>query len=544
MKTRTALSIVKGMIFTFLLIAPAVLNQSLAASKPPNIIFILTDDQRLEDVEHMPIAIRLLRDNGMSFNNYFSNVSLCCPSRTSILRGQYAHNTGVLTNKPPNGGFRIAHSVGLENSTVATWLHARGYQTALIGKYLNQYPGNAGATYVPPGWDYWASSSKSAGHEYGEYDYTLNENGKLVSYGHQAEDYGTDVYARKANDFIRNSIQGSKPFFLYLAFYAPHAPATPAPRHLGLFTDAKIPRTKAFNEADVSTKPNFIQKLPLMTNEEIKLADAYYGRRLAALQAVDEAIGSICKTLGDAHELENTYIVFTSDNGYHLGEHRLPRGKQTAYETDIHLPLIVRGPGISKGSTAEGLVGNIDLAPTFCDIAGASVPDFVDGRSLLPIFHGNKQADLNWRKEFLVEHWRVPRPKSTQNRTANKTLDRQFEPASYKREDASEIEEEKDEVHAESKAPTGSQTGNRRTAPYGLTDPADWQNKEFGNIPNLHALRSHDEIYVEYVTGEKEFYRLTEDPDEIDNIVSSPKVQNEVSEKHLDLSRLKNAGKN
>jgi arylsulfatase A-like enzyme len=190
------------------------------------------------------------------------------------------------------------------------------------------------------------------------------------------------------------------------------------------------------------------------------------------------------------------------------------------------------------------LSGNIDLAPTFCDIAGASVPDFVDGRSLLPIFHGNNQADLNWRKEFLVEHFRGSRPKSAQNRPVSTTLDRQFELASYKREDSSEIEEENDEGHAESTARTGSQRGNRRIAPYGLTDPTDWQNKEFGNIPNLHALRSRDGLYVEYITGEREFYRLTEDPDEIDNIASSPKVQNEVSAKHLDLNRLKNAGKN
>ncbi|MGH9549246.1 MAG: sulfatase family protein, partial [Terriglobales bacterium] len=263
--------------------------------KEPNIVFILTDDQRLEDINHMPKLKQFLIDEGMSFSNYFSTVSLCCPSRATILRGQYGHNTGVMTNGGSNGGFETAHRLGLENSTIAVWLHEHGYKTALIGKYLNHYPGTMGSSYIPPGWDVWDSSV--GGNPYSEYNYTLNENGKLVQYGNKPEDYGTDVYAHKALAFIKTCAEEKKPFFLYLAFYAPHGPATVAPRHEGMFADAKIPHTSAFNEKDVSTKPNFIQKLKPLSAKEINGEDAYYGKRLRSLQAVDEAIESVYNTL-------------------------------------------------------------------------------------------------------------------------------------------------------------------------------------------------------------------------------------------------------
>jgi N-acetylglucosamine-6-sulfatase len=249
------------------------------AKDRPNILFILTDDQRLEDIQHMPTLQKLLVAQGMSFDNYFSNVSLCCPSRTSILRGQCAHNTGVLTNGEPNGGYNLAHRLGLEDSTIATWMHGAGYRTALIGKYLNHYPGNEGPAYVPPGWDYWASAVE--GNPYSEYNYTLNENGKSVDYGSAAKDYGTDVYTGKAIDFIKSAAKDNAPFFMYLAFYAPHGPATPAPRHVGMFTDLKIVRSDAYNEKDVSTKPQFIQRLAPMSDAEIHSADAYLLRIMA-----------------------------------------------------------------------------------------------------------------------------------------------------------------------------------------------------------------------------------------------------------------------
>jgi arylsulfatase A-like enzyme len=381
-----------------------------------------------------------------------------------------------------------------------------------------------------------------SGNPYSQYDYTLNENGKLVSYGHTPQDYGTDVYAKKANDFIRNSIHDKKPFFLYLAVYAPHSPATPAPRHQAMFADATIPKSKAYNEADVSTKPDFVKKLPPLTAAQIKIADQYYGRRLASLQAVDEAIAGIYKTLSDAHELDNTYIVFTSDNGFHLGEHRLNLGKQTAYETDIHLPFFVRGPGVEKGSTAQELVGNIDLAPTFAAIAQASVPDFVDGRSLLPILH-NSQVNPPWRPEFLVEHWQRQGQRNHPNTGELSPLSQHTRLASYGREDLAEISEGKDEgIESKPQGRQGTKAILRRFLKNGSADPTDYRN-ELAHIPAYEALRDHDSLYVEYRTGEKEFYRLSEDCDEINNIWARPKAQTDVFAKSHDLNRLKEAGK-
>ena len=588
---------------SWLLIALALLSltllclarEALAAEPPPNILFILTDDQRYDDIEHMPILQRELVGHGMLFERYFSNVSLCCPSRMSILRGQYAHNTGVLTNNEPNGGFGVAHTLGAENSTIGVWLHEHGYRTALIGKYLNGYPGNLGASYIPPGWDFWASSS--IGNPYSEYNYTLNENGKLVQYGNSPEDYGTDVYTRKATEFIKSCSSERKPFFMYLAFYAPHAPATPAPRHMGLFKDAKIPRTPAFNQADVSKMPQYIQNLPPLSNQEIASADFYYGKRLRSLQAVDEAIETLCKTLAETNQLNNTYIVFAADNGYHLGQHRMRRGKMTAYDTDIHLPLIVRGPGVAAGVKAEALVGNIDLAPTFADLAGAKAPDFVDGRSMTPLLHGTgKTAKARtWREEFLVEHWqagaggrkrraaggqRISEAKcqhsphcalqcahladcyccdaNSSNASMADHLDEQkyksseprFELASYSEQERTELAQEnadEESVQTTERAPEDLSTepgqggGQADTAAVGQPDVAAPKKRrpggrrrsfggaggapEFGPIPEYKAIRAPENTYVEYVTGEREFYRLIEDPFEVNNMTGDSGVK-------------------
>ncbi|MGZ4803228.1 MAG: sulfatase family protein, partial [Acidimicrobiia bacterium] len=353
------------------------------AATKPNILFVLTDDLDLGELAQMPILQSKLVQQGVTFSNNFVSVSLCCPSRTTTLRGQYSHNTGVLTNGGANGGFATAHALGVENSTVATWLHDDGYQTGLFGKYLNGYPNTAGDTYVPPGWDDWASSVK--GNPYSEYDYTLNENGTLVSYGHKAKDYGTTVYVKKTQDFVTRAAQAGKPFFAYLAVYAPHGPATPAPQDVGKFAGATAPRTPNYNEADVSDKPAWVQAKPLMDATVQAKTDALYEKRIESLQAVDRSIGKLITTLKNNGQLANTYIVFTSDNGFHLGQHRLPQGKQTAYEEDIHVPLIVRGPGVPKNVKRAHITGNVDYAPTFAALAGATTPSFVDGRSLAPL---------------------------------------------------------------------------------------------------------------------------------------------------------------
>lgn len=378
-------------------------TSSLTAKLPPNILFILTDDLDTASVEYMPRLKSLLSERGISFSNYFVNVSLCCPSRATTLRGQYAHNTEIHNNDKFLGSFFVFHRRGLEKSTIATWLQARGYRTAHMGKYLNGYPDSAGITYVPPGWDEWNAAVK--GNAYGEFNYTLNQNGKLVSYGDRPEDYGTDVYTRQAREFIIQSVKENKPFFVHLNFYAPHQPATPAPRHRNLFPDAIAPRTPSYNEADVSDKPEYIRQLPRLNKRQQQGIDRLYRRRLRSLQAVDEAIASLYDTLKASARLDNTYIFFSSDNGFHLGQHRLPPGKETAYEEDIRVPLYVIGPGVPAGQTVSEIVANVDLAPTFATLAGANIPDFVDGRSFVPLLSANPPSFDSWRQVLLLQHW-------------------------------------------------------------------------------------------------------------------------------------------
>jgi N-acetylglucosamine-6-sulfatase len=372
----------------------------------PNIIFILTDDLDTEYpngswIEHFPRLKALLADRGTTFKNFFVSLSLCCPSRTSMLRGQYAHNTQIFTNAAPGGGFQKAHDEGLENATFATWLHDAGYRTILIGKYLNGYPGNLGAKYIAPGWDEWFSGEKN---QYNQFNYTANDNGQIVSYGNAPEDYEQDVFRGKAVDFIRRVAQDGQPFFMWMPTYSPHQPATFAPRYADAFPDAQAPRPPTFNQEDVSHQPSWVQNRPLLTKAQIASLDALYQKRLKSMLAVEDTVEAIIETLRETKQLRNTYIFFGSDNGFHLGQHRLPAGKNTEFEEDLHVPLIVRGPGVPEGRVLEHLALNIDFAPTFAELAGISVPDFVDGRSLAPLLRRHVPPVERWRQAFLLEH--------------------------------------------------------------------------------------------------------------------------------------------
>ncbi len=372
------------------------------AHEKPNFIVILTDDLDAKSVEFMPRLKALLAHEGTTFSNFFVTDSLCCPSRASLLRGQYPHNHQVISNLQPAGGFGKFHELGHEQSTIATWLKAAGYRTVLLGKYLNGYPGKE-SLYVPPGWDEWyALMNRHAAY----FNYGLNENVRVVSYGHDANEYQTDVLAAKTVDFIaRTNANGKQPFFIYLAPSAPHLPATPAPRHEEKFRHATAPRTASFNEGELSGKPAWLRDKPPLSSEEIADIDRIYRRRLQSMLAVDEMIETIVGALQAHGLLKQTYIFFTSDNGFHLGEHRLKLGKGTAYEEDIRVPLIVRGPGLPAGRTLQHLALNIDLAPTLAELAGVTAPSFVDGRSLRPLLTGASLSPGAWRQDFVVEYW-------------------------------------------------------------------------------------------------------------------------------------------
>jgi len=448
----------------------------------PNIILILTDDldaRLLEDNLGQLPNIAALQQAGTTFSNFLISTPLCCPSRSSILRGQYAHNHGVLQNGGENGGFGTFRRLGREDSTVATWLQAAGYRTALLGKYLNGYPEGADPAYVPPGWDEWSSfmlADKAGKEDSFYFDYRLNENGRIVSYGSRPEDYSTDVLSAKATDFVERTAEASQPFFLYLAPYAPHEPATPAPRHAEALPAATASRSPSFDEADVGDKPSYVRDSPGLSPDLVRQIDEIYRERLQSLLAVDEMVAALVGTLRASGQLDNTYVFFASDNGFHLGEHRLPHGKLSPYEEAIRVPLVVRGPGVPAGRVEDRLALNTDLAPTFAELAGAATPGFIDGRSLMPLLRGEVPAE--WRQTILVEAFGSG--KSRLRRTNPGAADAGATPD----ESAGEL---------------------RGSAP----------------IPPYTALRTAGLLYVEYETGERELYDLRADPYELENLAAT-----------------------
>jgi len=369
-----------------------------AARTPPNFVVIMADDLDSASVSFMPAVDRLLAKQGATFSRFFVTTPLCCPSRASILRGQYAHNHHVLRNTGEDAGFTAFQDSGDESDTIATELDAAGYQTALIGKYLN---GNASprqeSNYVPPGWDFWVAG---VDHDaYNSFNYDLNVNGEIVHHGRDARDYMTDVLAAHALDFLDQSTEASQPFFLYLAPYAPHSPSVPAPRHEGMFTGESAPRTKVFNERNIQDKPDWV-KSSRLSDERIARIDTSYRQRLESLMAVDEMVDVVVQRLDQRGALDNTYILFLSDNGYFLGEHRLPHGKDAPYDAASRVPLIARGPGIAAGSSVSEIALNIDLFPTMAELAGIAAPPFADGRSMTPLL---TEGNDGWRDVALIE---------------------------------------------------------------------------------------------------------------------------------------------
>ena len=383
-------------------------------ARPPNIVFILSDDEDVALHAYAPKIKRLIEDEGTVFDNAFVTYSLCCPSRASIFRGQYPHNTKVLGNLPPFGGFQTFRRLGRESSTTGTWLQDAGYRTAFYGKYLNGYTEKDAP---PPGWDEWHAANNDG---YKGIDYIMNSNGEAVPYGHAPEDYLTDVIAGKAVDHIRRWSAANEPFYLHIAPFNPHSPYNPAPRHAGSFANAELPRPPSFDEADVSDKPAWIRSLPRLTEQDIDDITGHYRARLECLQSVDDLAESVVNALEEAGQLDNTYIVYLSDNGFHLGEHRMKEGKDTAYEEDIRVPMAIRGPGIPKGQRVSSFVLNTDIAPTFAEWSGASLPDFVDGRSLMPLF-GDVPPE-SWRSHFLIQRNGLESDERPAAQTANSAM--------------------------------------------------------------------------------------------------------------------------
>ncbi len=375
-------------------------------SQRPNVIVVMTDDQTLEQLRVMDTVRNRIGDAGTTFRNSFVNYPLCCPSRATFLTGQYAHNHGVLGNRAPRGGFEGFD----DSSTLATWLRGRGYATALVGKYLNGYE-TARPRYVPPGWSEWYAP---VGKVHFAYDYEMNENGELVSYGSLPQDYKQDVLTAKAVDFVERRVPKPKPFFLYASFTAPHlggprdtplppfdcrGAVKPAVRHANAFNGEPLPDPPSFNEANVNDKPKAIRRLPKLRAKDREALERKYRCQLESLLSVDEGVDEILDAVGS--ELGETYVLFTSDNGFFHGEHRVPGHKGKVYEESIRVPLLVRGPRFPAGRSVGNPVVNADLAPTIAKLAGVKPGLRVDGRSLVPFAQHPGSAPL--RNLFVMD---------------------------------------------------------------------------------------------------------------------------------------------
>jgi arylsulfatase A-like enzyme len=354
----------------------------------PNIVVLLTDDQRRDTLPYLPIVGRLLVRHGITFTDGYVVNPVCCPSRSSILTGLYSHSTGVYTNHRPDGGF----SAFDDESTVATWLQAAGYRTGLFGKYLNQYGRDP---YVPPGWDRWFATHGNGGY----FDYEAVSDATVRKYGSDPASYGTAVLRDEAVAFIEETDAGT-PIFLYWAPHAPHEPATPRRSDLGTFSSLPPSRPISYDEANVEDKPEYVARHAEIDAARAAEIDRFRERQIESLQAVDRAVRAIVRALREGDRLHDTMIVFLSDNGMLWGEHRL-QGKGVPYEEAIGVPFVVRYDALVPSPRRDDhLVLNIDLAATFAALAGAEAPA-MEGRSLLPLL---RDAVSDWRTAFLVEH--------------------------------------------------------------------------------------------------------------------------------------------
>jgi N-acetylglucosamine-6-sulfatase len=367
--------------------APAPLTRRADA---PNILLINTDDQRWDTLWAMPRVQKLLVEHGVDFSHMFVSNSLCCPSRTSTLTGDYSHTTGVYRQEPPFGAFQWFR----DRSTIATWLHDRGYATALFGKYVDAYQSAAHHGYVPPGWDRWMAFVRSK-----YYNYGLTIDGVTHHYGSAPSDYATNVLGDAAVSYLSTV---RSPFFVYYAPPAPHFPAIPEAKYADMFSDLPPWRPPNYDEADMSDKPAYMRALPPLSASTKAAIDEFRLDQFRTLQSVDVQVGRMIDVLRRTDRLHDTMIIFMSDNGIAWGEHRWDK-KEVPYDESLHVPLVIRDDAMHlTPHTDDHVVANIDIAPTIADAVG--FPVAADGRSLVPLLQGTDATP--WRRDLLLEHVR------------------------------------------------------------------------------------------------------------------------------------------
>ena len=357
-----------------------------AGQDRPNLVFVLTDDMRDGDLDHMPITRRLVADQGMEFTDAVSPHPLCCPARAQLATGQYAQNNGVQHNRGVHGGFQALDPT----REASSWFRDAGYRTGFVGKFLNGYGPH---DVRPAGWSRWDALTRGV---YDYVDFSMTGDGDPRRY---TDSYITSVIEDHANQAVTDFSEAGDPFVVYAWHLAPHYRITPEggrglppaePQDQDLFLDAR-PESfddPAFNEADVTDQPAYLRNLAPVSRDEVSAENT---ARLQALQSVDRAVGSLVDTLAEEGVLDNTYIVFSSDNGYSLGEHRFI-GKDVLTDEALQVPLLVRGPGIMPGSTSDLPVTLVDLPTTFAALTGVSPAWQVDGTSLAPTLRGDDQT--------------------------------------------------------------------------------------------------------------------------------------------------------
>lgn len=360
-----------------------------AAKKPKNVVFILTDDQdaAMDSVSYMPLVKKYLADKGTTYANHFTTTAICCPSRVSLWTGKQPHNTNVTDVHPPYGGYPKFISQGLNSNYLPVWLQEAGYNTYYTGKLFNAH---TIYNYNKPFPAAWTSTDFLL--DPGTYSYLhpiYQANGEPPVHHH--DEHTSDLITSKAQGLLQDAITSDKPFFLAVAPIAPHSDIDPdhdsstlplmtepipTVRHAGLFKDVKIPRTDNFNP-DSPSGASWVRQLAQHNASAVEYLDHYYRQRLRALQAVDELVEKLVIQLEEAGILDDTYVIFSSDNGFHIGQHRLPPGKTCGYEEDIRVPLIIRGPGVPKRHVEDAVTTHIDLAPTILKMIGSEArPDF------------------------------------------------------------------------------------------------------------------------------------------------------------------------
>jgi len=364
----------------------------------PDVVLVVTDDQRWDTLWAMPTVRRDLVARGAAFENAFVVNPVCCPSRASILTGDHSHTTNVYRQAPPFGRSQWFD----ESSTLATWLNDAGYTTGLFGKYLDGYQHRALTGVIPAGWDRWVAFVHAA-----YVDYKLTVDGEVRSFGSSPSEHSTRVLTREAVAFVERA---DGPLFLVFAPAAPHEPALPAPRDAGAFRGLADARPPSFDEPDVGDKPSWVRALEPLNLADEGAIDAFRRDQYRSLLSVDRAVGAILDALERTGRLDNALVLFTSDNGIHHGEHRWTK-KETPYEESIRVPLVVRWDAARWDVPVrrDELALNIDLAPTIAESTGVVPPRPPEGRSLLPLLAG----ETTWREDFLIEHMENTNPVPT-----------------------------------------------------------------------------------------------------------------------------------